>query len=233
MTRVLLKISWEALAWNDKFWINPESLKYSANLIKETLNEWIQIWVVLWAWNFMRWATLEESWVERCSADNIWMLAIAMNWIALKDALKNIWVESVLQSSFEIPWICNRFNKSNSISEIEKWKVIIFVWWTWNPYFTTDTVSVLRWIELECDFVIKATQVDWLYDKDPNKFDDAKFIKEATFSDVISNWYKVMDQTAFALAKENNMKIKIVSFTKPWAITSAVKWWNEWTTIKN
>lgn len=231
--RVLLKISWEALSWQKWFWICEESLKYVAHKIKELRDSNVEVAIVVWAWNLMRWAEACGGLIDRPSADKMWMLAIIMNGIALRDTLNHVWLDAELHSSFEIPGVCPRFNKPRAIKHIKKGRVIICVGWTWNPYFTTDTACVLRAIELDCDFVVKATQVDGLYTKDPNKHDDAEFIKEATFKNVISNWYRVMDQTAFALAMENNMKIKIVSFTKPWAIVRAISWEDEGTTIKD
>ena len=232
MTRILLKVSWEALAWDNWFWYCSESLSYLAKTVKSLLDDWIEVALVVWAWNLARWWGM-SAWIDRVARDSMWMLAIVMNWIAIKENLWNLWIDSELQSSFEIPWITSRFNKSQSLDMIKSWKVIIFVWGTWNPFFTTDTACVLRALEMDCDFVVKATQVDGLYDKDPNKYEDAKFIASSTYSECLEKWYRVMDQTAFALAREHNMPLKIVSYSKDWAINNAVKWENEWTTITN
>lgn len=233
MKRVLLKISGEALSWDNWFWVSADSLWIVANKIKDLTEEWIQVSIVVWAWNYIRWKEVVKAWIDRATWDSMWMLAITMNGIAIKWALENIWINAFLTWAFEIPGICTRFNKWENISILNSGAVLICVGWTWNPYFTTDTVCVLRALELECDTVIKATQVDGLYDKDPNKYDDAKFIKEATFSECLDKWYQVMDLTAFSLAKENNMSIKIVSFAKEGAIIMAINEEAEWTTIKN
>ena len=119
------------------------------------------------------------------------------------------------------------------IKYLNNWYITIFAWWTWQPYFTTDTWWVLRAIEIEADLLVKATNVDWVYDKDPKKFDDAKIYENVTFDEVISNSLKVMDLTAMALARDENITIKVVNFFKKWAILNAVSWKNEWTTVKN
>lgn len=229
--KVLIKFSWEALAWDNKSWLSPEVLLDMAKKIKEIKDSWIKVALVIWAWNFIRWS--EVSWwnILRTTADNMWMLWIIINWLALRDNFKAIWLDVSIYSSIQIDWIVSKFDAEKAKEDLEKGKVVICVWWTWNPYFSTDTTSVLRALELWCESVIKATQVDWLYDKDPNKFDDAKFIKEASYDDVLEKWLKVMDQTAFALARDQKLKIRIVSFAKKSAVIDALSWKDEWSLI--
>lgn len=229
--KVLIKFSWEALAWDNKSWLKPEILLDMVNKIKDITDSWTKVALVIWAWNFIRWS--EVSWwnILRTTADNMWMLWIIINWLALRDNFKAIWVDSEVYSSIQIDWIVPKFDAEKAKKDLENWKVVICVWWTWNPYFSTDTTSVLRALELWCESVIKATQVDWLYDKDPNKFDDAEFIKEASYDEVLEKWLKVMDQTAFALARDQKLKIRIVSFAKKSAIIDALAWKDEWSLI--
>ena len=192
--RVLLKISWEALAW----------------------------------W---KWFGFDVKDIDRCIADNMWMLAININALALFDYLQRKWVKTRNLNSFAIDWVADRFNKPKAEKFLDNSWVIIFWWWTWNPFFTTDTAWVLRALEIEADLMIKATKVDWLYDKDPEKYDDAIFIKNSTYTEVLDRDLKVMDMAAIALAKSNNLKLKIVSLFKDWAILRAVKGDDEGTTI--
>lgn len=229
--RVLLKISWEALAWWNQWWLDYVMLDEVCETVKWLVKKWIEVWIVVWAWNFIRWAEIEKINIDRCNADNMWMLAININTIALADVLARKWLDVLAVNSFAIDWVAERFNKPKSLKWLKKWKVLIFWWWTWNPYFTTDTAWVLRALEIEADMMIKATKVDWVYDKDPVKFNDAVFIKNATYDEIITKNLKVMDSTAIALAKDNNLLLKVVSLYHEWAILRAILWKDEWTTI--
>jgi len=227
--RVLLKISWEALAWWKWFGFDEKMLDKVTEIVKELIHEKHQVGIVVWAWNFIRWAEVKD--IDRCIADNMWMLAININALALFDYLQRKWVKTRNLNSFAIDWVADRFNKPKAEKFLDNSWVIIFWGWTWNPFFTTDTAWVLRALEIEADLMIKATKVDWLYDKDPEKYDDAIFIKNSTYTEVLDRDLKVMDMAAIALAKSNNLKLKIVSLFKDWAILRAVKGDDEGTTI--
>ncbi len=229
--RVLLKISWEALAWWNNWWLDYVMLDEVCETIKELTKKKIEVWVVVWAGNFIRWAEIEQINIDRCNADNMGMLAININTIALADVLSRKWIEVKTVNSFAIDWVAERFNKPKALKWLTKWKVLIFGWWTGNPYFTTDTAWVLRALEIEADLMIKATKVDGVYDKDPVKYHDAEFIKNATYDEVITKNLRVMDSTAIALAKDNSLVLKVVSLYEKWAILRAILWKDEWTTI--
>jgi len=229
--RVLLKISWEALSWGEHSGLDFEVLDDVWNMIKDLVRHNIEVWVVIWAWNFIRWAEIEKLKIDRCNADNMWMLAININTIALLDILSKKEVEAKIVNSFSIEWIVERFNKVKSVKDLSKWKVVIFGWWTWNPYFTTDTAWVLRALEIEADLMIKATKVDWVYDKDPMKFHDATLLKDLTYDEVLTNNLRVMDYTAISLAKENNLKLMVCNLVEKWAILNCILTWSWWSTI--
>ena len=229
--RILLKLSGEILAWWEHFWLDYVVLDEVWDIIKNLINNNIEVWIVVWAWNFIRWKEIEKLNIDRCNADNMWMLAININSIALSDVINRKWIRTKVVNSFWIEGIVERFNKQKVIKDIEDKKVIIFWWWTWNPYFTSDTAWVLRALEIEANLMIKATKVDWVYDKDPMKYWDAVFIKNATYDEVITKNLNVMDYTSIALAKENNLKLKVVSLYEEWAIIRAILWDNEWTLI--
>ncbi len=231
--RVLLKISWEALAWWNSWWLDYVMLDEVCETIKKLVDKKIEVWVVVWAGNFIRWSEIEKINIDRCNADNMWMLAININTIALADVLSRKWVWVKTVNSFAIDWIAERFNKPKALKWLSKWKVMIFGWWTWNPYFTTDTAWVLRALEIEADMMIKATKVDWVYTKDPVKYNDAEFIKNATYDEVITKNLKVMDSTAIALAKDNKLLLKVVSLYDDSAILKSIFWKDEWTTISS
>ena len=227
--RVLLKISGEALGWGKWFGLDDDMLDTVTDLISDLKSKNIELWIVVWAGNFIRWAEVKK--IERCNADSMWMLAININSIALADVLSRKWIGSKLVNSFWIDGVVESFNKDKAVKNIKSGKVIIFGWGTWNPYFTTDTAWVLRALEIEADMVIKATKVDGVYTRDPVKHKDAEFIHSATYDEVLTQNLKVMDLTAIALAKQNNLTIKVANLYKKWAILDAILWKKEGTTI--
>ena len=229
--RVLLKISWEALAWWEESGLDYVTLNEVWDMIKDLVRNNVEVGIVVWAGNFIRWAEIEKINIDRCNADNMWMLAININSIALWDVLTKKWIHAKLVNSFWIDGIVERFNKPKVIKDISSGKVVIFGWGTWNPYFTTDTAWVLRALEIEADLMIKATKVEWVFDKDPMKFADAELIKDVSYDEVITKNLRVMDYTAIALAKENNLKLRVVSLYHEGAIMRAILWKNEWTLI--
>jgi len=229
--RVLLKISWEALQGDRDNGIDPHFLEKLAGEIKEIHDEKIEIAIVLGWWNIFRWVAWAANGIDRTAADYMGMLATVMNWVAMQDALEKAGIITRLVSAIDIPEVWEKYIKRKAERHLEKWKIIVSVAWTWNPYFTTDSAWVLRWLELNCDMVIKATKVDGVFNKDPMKHDDAVLIKKASFKDVIAKDIKVMDHTAITLAKEWNLTIKVVNLYKKWAILRAIMWKDEWTTI--
>ena len=229
--RILLKISGEALAGGQENGLDFEILDDVSKMIKDLITHNIEVGIVVWAWNFIRWVEIEKLKIDRCNADNMGMLAININTIALWDVLERKWIDTKIVNSFGIDWIAERFNKQKALKYIKNKKVIIFGWGTGNPFFTTDTAWVLRALEIEADMMIKATKVDGVYDKDPMKYDDAEFIKNATYKEVIAKQLRVMDFTSIALAMENNLVVKVLSLTKEGALKKAILGWDEGTTI--
>lgn len=231
--RVMLKISWEALQWDREHWIDPTFLEKLAYEIKEISDKWVEIAIVLGWGNIFRWVAWAANWIDRTAADYMWMLATVMNWVAMSDAIEKAWMVARLVSALDIPEVWEKYIKRRAERHLEKWRIVISVAWTWNPYFTTDSAWVLRWLELNCDMVIKATKVDWVFDKDPMTNADAVLIKKASFKDVITKEIKVMDHTAITLAKEWNLTVKVVNLYKKWAILRAINWEDEGTTISD
>ena len=229
--RILLKISWEALEWKKNYWIDPLFLNQLSYQIKEIKDNWFEIAIVLWWWNIFRWISLAWSWMNRTAWDYMWMLATVINWIAMQDSLESIDCKTRLMSALDIPEVWEKYINRRWIRHMEKWRIIICVAWTWNPYFTTDTAWVLRALELECSVMIKATKVDWVYNNDPLKNKNAKIIKNITYDEVIKKDIRVMDQTWIALAREWKLILKVVNLYKEWAILRACKWEDEWTII--
>ncbi|PID86463.1 UMP kinase [Candidatus Gracilibacteria bacterium] len=221
--RVLLKISGETLAGGKGCGLDLEMLNKIANIIKKLKENKVQIGIVVGAGNFIRGAEVEKINIDRCNADNMGMLAININAIALMDVIEKKGIKVKYVNSFGIDGVVEKFNKQTHLKSLEKGKIIIFGGGTGNPFFTTDTSGVLRALEIEADFMIKATKVNGVYDKDPKKNNDAKFIEEITYDEVITKNLKVMDATAIALAKENNMKLKVVNIYDEVSIMKAIK----------
>ncbi len=220
-SRILLKLSWEALQWKQDHGIDVNFLE---NLVKKVVylvkKKKIQIVIVIWWWNIFRWVSLANKWLDRVSGDYMWMLATVMNGIAIWDAIEKLWVEVRIMSSLEIPRVAEPFIKRRALKHLNKWRIIISVAWSWNPYFTTDSAAVLRALELDCDFLVKWTKVDGVYDKDPIKFKDAIKYEKLDFNEALTKWLKIMDQSAIALAKDENLPIfvcKIEDIDKIWS----------------
>lgn len=228
--RILLKISWEALKWEKEFWIDPVFSMDVVSKIKEIYDKNIELAIVIWGWNIYRWSNLISSWVNSTDSHNLSMLSTVFNWVVLKNFLEQVWINSVVMDPNWIKFL-EQYNKNLAINYLENKKVVILTWWIWNPYFTTDTGWVLRSLELKCDMMIKATKVDGIYDKDPVKYNDAKFYEKISYTDVIEKNLKILDQTAVSLAKENNQIIKVVKLAKDGAILRAILWENEGSVI--
>ena len=224
--RILLKLSWEALANNKGYWIDVEFLNELAKKIVY-LNKYtnIQTVIVIWWWNIFRWIAWAAKWIDRWTADYMWMLATIMNGVALWDAIEKNWNEVRVMSAIQIPQVAELFIRRRALKHLNKQRVVIVVAWTWNPYFTTDSAAVLRALELNCDFMVKWTKVDWVYDKDPQKYKDAKKYDILSIDEALKKWLRVLDQSAIALAKDEWLDIfvtKIENIDKIW--TKYIKW---------
>ncbi len=228
--RILLKISGEALKWEKEFWIDIEFTKNIVNKIKEIYDKGIEIAIVIWWWNIYRWTNLIASWVNSSDSHNLSMLSTVFNWVVLKNFLEQEWISSIVMDPNGIKFIEN-YSKNNALEYLNSWKIVICTWWTWNPYFTTDTWWVLRALELECEIMIKATKVDGVYNKDPIKYDDAVFFENISYEEFIKMNLKILDQTAVSLAQENKLIIKVVNLFKNKSILNIIEWKKEGTTI--
>ncbi len=224
--RILLKLSGEALA--DKQWYGIDT-NFLDTLAKKVvyLSKYanIQIVIVIWWWNIFRWVAWAAKWIDRWTADYMWMLATIMNGMALGDAIEKNWNEVRIMSALEIPRVAETFIRRRAIKHLDRQRVVICVAWTWNPYFTTDSAAVLRALELNCDFMVKWTKVDWVYDKDPSKFKDAKRYNSLSVDEALEKWLRILDQSAIALAKDEWLDIfvtKINSIDNIWS--NKFKW---------
>jgi uridylate kinase len=224
--RILLKLSWEALANKKWYWIDVEFLD---NLAKKIvyLSKYanIQVVIVIWWWNIFRWVAWAAKWIDRWTADYMGMLATIMNGIALWDAIEKNWNEVRVMSAIEIPRVAETFIRRRALKHLNKQRVVICVAWTGNPYFTTDSAAVLRALELNCDFMVKWTKVDGVYNKDPEKHTDATKYDILSIDEALNKGLRILDQSAIALAKDEWLDIfvtKIENIDKIW--TADINW---------
>lgn len=206
--RVLVKFSGEALAGKNGYGIDTQILHYISGEIKSLIENDIEVAVVIGGGNIIRGVTASEDGViKRTSGDYMGMLATAINGIALQEAFEHIGLEARLLSAIDMQEIGEPFIVRRAKRHLEKGRVVVFAGGTGNPYFTTDTAATLRASEVDAELMIKATKVDGVYDKDPNKFDDAIKLKSITYEQALSEHIKVMDDTSIALARDNKMPI--------------------------
>ncbi len=208
--RVLVKFSGEALAGENGFGIDTSILKFIAEEIKTLVNSGIEVGIVIGGGNIIRGVSAaKDGIIKRTSGDYMGMLSTVINSIAMQEALEYVGMEVRVQSAIKMEAICETFIVRRAQRNLQKGRIVIFAAGTGNPYFTTDTAATLRAIEIDSDMIIKATKVDGVYDKDPKKFLDAQKLNELTYDRAMTDHIKVMDDTAIALAKDNNLPIII------------------------
>jgi uridylate kinase len=208
--RVLIKFSGEALAGKKGYGIDTKILNYIAQEIKELIDNGIEVAIVVGGGNIIRGVSAaSDGIIKRTSGDYMGMLATVINGVAIQEALEHAGLCARLQSAIDMKEIGESFIVRRARRHLEKGRVVIFAGGTGNPYFTTDTAATLRASEIEANLLIKATKVDGVYDKDPNKFDDAVKLSEITYEQALTKDIKVMDDTSIALARENGLPIVV------------------------
>jgi uridylate kinase len=222
--RVLIKLSGEALAGEFGFGLDPKVLKYVAQEIAAVEQLGTQVAIVVGGGNFVRGETFSsEGGIDRAIADQMGMLGTLMNALALQSSIEHAGVQVRVQSAISVAQVAESFIRRRAIRHLEKGRVVAFAAGTGNPYFTTDTAAVLRALEIEADALIKATKVDGVYNKDPNKHKDAVRYDTIEYSDAISQRLAVMDQTAFTMCREHHLPLIVLDLNKPGALARAVQ----------
>lgn len=222
--RVLVKFSGEALAGNNQFGIDIHVLDHIAKEIKSLVENAIEVGIVIGGGNIIRGVSAAQGGIiRRTSGDYMGMLATVINAVAMQEALEHIGLDTRVQSAIEIKEICESYIYRKAIRHLEKGRVVIFGAGTGNPFFTTDTAATLRAIEIGSDLIIKATKVDGIYDKDPNKFKDAKKLDTLSYSDALIGDIEVMDDTAISLAKDNKLPIVVCNMFKKGNLLQVIK----------
>ncbi|MCD7723216.1 MAG: UMP kinase [Clostridiales bacterium] len=229
--RILLKLSGEVLAGAKGSGIDGDTVIKICASVKKVADMGVQVGIVVGGGNFWRGRTSEN--MERARADHIGMLATAMNSLALCDAFEQLGADVRVQTAIEMRQIAEPYIRSKAIRHFEKGRIVIFGCGTGSPFFSTDTAAALRAVEINADVLLKATNVDGIYDKDPNKFSDAVKFNSLTFKDALNRDLKVMDSTAFSLCKDNDMPILVFSLSEPDNIVKAASGKDIGTLVKN
>lgn len=219
--RILLKLSGEALAGSKGFGLDYDVIRAVCKSIKESADLGVQIGIVVGGGNF--WRGRSSGAMDRTRADHIGMLGTTMNALAVADVLEEMGVDVRVQTAIAMQAVAEPYIRNRAVRHLEKGRVVIFGCGTGNPFFSTDTASSLRAAEIDADIIFKATMVDGVYDKDPNKFDDAVKYDTITFSEVLSKNLAVMDSTAASMCKDNNIPILVFNLNKPQNIVDALK----------
>lgn len=228
--RILLKLSGEVLAGKEGHGIDFDTVLNICSAIKECTRMGVEIGLVVGGGNF--WRGRSSGDMDRTRADHMGMLATVMNSLALCDALEQLEVPVRVQTAISMQQIAEPYIRNKAIRHLEKGRVVIFGCGTGNPFFTTDTAASLRAAEIDAEVIFKATNVDGIYDKDPNKYGDAVKFDELTHMDVLQKGLNVMDSTAASLCRDNHISILVFNLNDPMNIVRAVKGENIGTLVK-
>lgn len=213
--RILLKLSGEMLKSPGGYGIDPDATVAAAQRIAEPVQCGCQTAIIIGAGNIFRGLAGARAGMDRTCADNMGMLATAMNALAMRDALASIGIPAEIQSALPIQGVLDPFDQRRAIRMLEAGTVVLFAAGTGHPYFTTDTCAALRACEIHADAVFKGTKVNGVYSDDPMKVPGAVRYEKITFAQALSDRLKVMDSTAFSLCQDNNLPIVVFKFGEP------------------
>ncbi|MAS45117.1 uridylate kinase [Albimonas donghaensis] len=213
--RVLLKISGEALMGDQGFGLHPPTVQRIADEVKAVYDLGVEICLVIGGGNIFRGLQGSAQGMERASADYMGMLATVMNALGMQSALEDLGVHARVISAIPMDQICEPYIRRRAVRHLEKGRIVIFAAGTGNPYFTTDTAAALRAMEMNCGAIMKGTQVDGVYTADPKLDPDAKRYERITYDEVLIKNLKVMDASAIALARDNNLPLIVFSLHSP------------------
>ena len=230
-SRILLKLSGEALMGDDAFGINRATIERIVSEVKDVAALGVQIGIVIGGGNIFRGVSQGAAGMDRATADYMGMLATVINALALQDALQKAGLTPRVQSAINIEPVVEPYIRGKTMRYLEEGKVVIFAAGTGNPFFTTDTAAALRGREMEADIVLKATKVDGVYTDDPNKNPAATRYDKITFDEAIIKHLKVMDATALALCRDQKLPICVFSIFKAGALKRVVMGEDEGTLV--
>src|SRR5438876_3630764 len=221
--RIVLKLSGEAMQERGgRENISTTVVREIAERIKEVRDLDVQVSVVIGGGNIWRGLSASQRGMDRTTADYMGMLATVINALALRSALDHMGVETRVQSAIDMRNVAEPFILGRAIRHLELGRVVIFAAGTGNPYFSTDTTAALRASEIRADVILKATKVDGVYDRDPNKYPDARRFDQLTFSEALAKRLQIMDSTAFSLCMDNKIPIVVLNMNNPTNIPNDV-----------
>ncbi len=220
--RVLLKLSGEAFAGQQKYGIDPDTIAAIARDVRSVREMDVDVAVVVGGGNIIRGQQASGAGIDRVTGDAMGMLATVINSLALQNVLEQIGCDTRVQTAIDMARVAEPYIRRRAIRHMEKGRVVILAAGTGNPYFTTDTAAALRAVELQAEAVLKATNVDGVYDSDPRKYPDARKYDRIDYMEAINRGLKIMDLTAFSLCRENNLPVVVFDITVPGNIRSVM-----------
>ncbi|MFV2057043.1 MAG: UMP kinase [Thiohalomonadales bacterium] len=230
--RILLKLSGEALMGDLDFGINPEVVKQIAINVKEVVDLGIEVALVVGGGNIFRGVSLSASGMDRAAGDYMGMLATVINSLSLQDGLEKKGLDVRVMSALDMRQIAESYIRRRALRHLEKGRVLLFAAGTGSPFFTTDSAASLRGIEINADVVLKATKVDGIYSADPLKDPTAQRYDELTYDEVLIKKLEVMDATAIALCRDQNMPVVVFDINKEHALLRVVTGKKEGTIVR-
>jgi uridylate kinase len=222
-SRILVKLSGEALLGSGDYGVDPAVLKRIAGEIQEIVSMGVQTAVVIGGGNIFRGAGLARAGMDRVAADHMGMLATVMNSLAMQDALEALGMYARVMSAIRINEVCEDYIRRRAVRHLEKGRVVIFAAGTGNPFFTTDTAASLRAIEINADILLKATKVNGVYSDDPVRNPTAVRYSTLTFDKVLSDKLNVMDATAIVMCRDNRLPLRVFNLNNSGDLTRIVK----------
>ena len=214
-SRILVKLSGEALLGAGDYGIDPAVLKRIAAELHDIMETGVQVAVVLGGGNIFRGAGLARAGMDRVAADHMGMLATVMNSLAMQDALESLGMHARVMSAIRINEVCEDYIRRRAVRHLEKGRVVIFAAGTGNPFFTTDTAASLRAIEINAELLLKATKVNGVYSEDPVRNPNATRYTRLTFDKVLTDKLNVMDATAIVMCRDNRLPLRVFNLNNP------------------
>jgi uridylate kinase len=232
-TRILVKLSGEALLGASDYGIDPAVLKRIAGELQDLVQMGVQVAVVLGGGNIFRGAGLARAGMDRVAADHMGMLATVMNSLALQDALESLGLHARVMSAIRINEVCEDYIRRRAVRHLEKGRIVVFAAGTGNPFFTTDTAAALRAIEINADVLLKATKVNGVYSDDPVRNASAVHYARLTFDKVLADKLNVMDATAIVMCRDNRLPLRVFNLNNPGDLTRIVRGEDVGTAVTN
>lgn len=229
--RVMIKISGEALMGDQAYGLNPPTVEKIAREIKKVHSLGTQICMVIGGGNIFRGLQGSAQGMERTTADYMGMLATVMNALAMQSALEALGINTRVVSAIPMDQVCEPYIRRRAVRHLEKNRVCIFAAGTGNPYFTTDTAATLRASEMACEAIFKGTKVNGVYDKDPTVHTDAVRYEATNYDEVLQKNLRVMDASAIALARDNNLPIIVFSLNEPGGLACILRGEGTYTSV--